>query len=506
MVTPRTERGRPRGPSVERKVRWLTILTTVTANTIGGVIVFVLLVWVLPKPATSAGPSVALVLAMTGGYMGISIPLFTTWSLRMTRRGRLWLHEGRAPTPEEQRALLRSPLHVLFGVATAWAGAALVFGTFSIVTTGVEFGVTVAITVMLGGLTTSVIGYLLAERVLRPAASVALAAAPLDRPALPGVTYRILVAWAVGSGIPSLGIFLASLSTLTQRDFTQTQLAVFGLTLAVISLAVGFLSIMVAARVTAAPINAVRRAMRQLESGDLSARVAVHDGTEVGMLQSGFNRMAEGLEERERIRAVFGQHVGVDVARHALDEAGTNLGGQQRKAAALFVDVIASTELAANVPADVVVSLLNTFFGVVVEVAHEHGGWVNKFQGDGALVVFGAPGEEADAATRALAAARHLAARLMADAPRTPAAIGVSYGAVVAGNVGSDERLEYTVIGDPVNEAARLTEVAKSVPNRVAASSSTLDAAAPDEVTHWRLGEAVVLRGRAEPTVLAHPA
>jgi adenylate cyclase len=171
----------------------------------------------------------------------------------------------------------------------------------------------------------------------------------------------------------------------------------------------------------------------------------------------------------------------------------------------LFVDIIGSTELAARTPAVRVVEALNAFFGVVVEVTEANGGWVNKFQGDAALCVFGLPADDERAATHALAAARTLAARL--DRESLPAAgIGVSAGEVVAGNIGAAHRLEYTVIGDPVNEAARLTELAKREPGRVLAAAAVVAAAGDDEAARWQLGDGVRLRGRSESTRLARPA
>ena len=139
------------------------------------------------------------------------------------------------------------------------------------------------------------------------------------------------------------------------------------------------------------PVNAVRRAMRRVEGGDLDANVTVYDGTELGQLQSGFNTMVAGLQERERIRDLFGRHVGRDVARAAAATGEVRLGGEVRRVAALFVDLVGSTTLAAQRPPGEVVGLLNRLFAVVVEVVEEHGGWVNKFEGDAALAVFGAP-------------------------------------------------------------------------------------------------------------------
>jgi adenylate cyclase len=108
-----------------------------------------------------------------------------------------------------------------------------------------------------------------------------------------------------------------------------------------------------------------------------------------------------------------------------------------------------------------------------------------------------------NAEAEALSAARAMAERLRAEVPECQAGIGVAAGQVVAGNVGAKERFEYTVIGEPVNEAARLCELAKSVPGRLAASASMLDAVSESEKAHWALGDTVTLRGLTEPTRLA---
>jgi adenylate cyclase len=232
--------------------------------------------------------------------------------------------------------------------------------------------------------------------------------------------------------------------------------------------------------------------------------VAVDDASEVGQLEAGFNSMAAGLAERERLRDLFGRHVGRDVARAAL-EGELRLGGELREVAVLFVDVVGSTTLAARRPATEVVALLNSFFQLVVECVERNGGWVNKFEGDAALCVFGAPTDSDDPAGDALAAARELRERLAAALPELEAGIGVSAGRAVAGNVGAEERFEYTVIGDPVNEAARLCELAKRRPEQLLASAAALRRARGAERERWDLGDEVTLRGRDEPTRLALP-
>ena len=152
------------------------------------------------------------------------------------------------------------------------------------------------------------------------------------------------------------------------------------------------------------------------------------------------------------------------------------------------------------------VETLNRFFEIVVEVVTRHGGWVNKFEGDAALCVFGAPTEHPDPASAALAAGRELRRRLSLELDGIEAAIGLSAGRVVAGNIGAAYRYEYTVIGDPVNEAARLTDLAEGQPSRLLASEAISAAPSTREAGRWEFGEPVVLRGRSAATRVAAPA
>ena len=215
--------------------------------------------------------------------------------------------------------------------------------------------------------------------------------------------------------------------------------------------------------------------------------------------------MVAGLREREQLRDLYGRQVGIDVAREALERGGA-LGGETRDVSALFVDVVGSTRLAHRESPERVVALLNEFFNVVVTAVHDRGGLVNKFEGDAALCVFGAPVPQDDHAARALACARELRLRIDELDGGLDAAIGVSCGTVVAGHVGAETRFEYTVVGDPVNEAARLTELAKQHDERLLASGDTVDAAGGDEAAHWTIDGEVTLRGRECPTRVACPA
>jgi class 3 adenylate cyclase len=244
--------------------------------------------------------------------------------------------------------------------------------------------------------------------------------------------------------------------------------------------------------------------MRRIGNGHLDTHVEIYDTSEIGTLQTGFNEMAIGLAERERLHDLFGRHVGRDVARHALEQ-GVALTGRVCISAVLFIDLAGSTAFAALNPPHRVAGLLNTFFALVVETVNRHHGFVNKFEGDAALVIFGAPLPHDDPAGAALACARDLSAELAARTDMLNFGVGVAHGRVFAGNIGAEDRYEYTVIGDPVNEAARLSDLAKTRPHRVLASAVTVSSAAADESAHWSSGEGIWLRGRTSITVIAEP-
>ena len=475
------------------------------ANVAGGVLVFVFIGLVVPVPEEVHGDYGLLL-----RNLAVFLPGLVAAVVFANRRGHAqtmpvwdWYASGRAPTGRERAAALRLPLVQARLSAVIWTAAVVLF-TVANAPASTELAALVAVTVALGGLSSCALTYLLGERLARPLTAAALSAEVPAEPAGPGVAARVLVAWSLTAGVPLLGAAMLAVAALTGANVTATQIAGTVLFLCVIGLAVGLAAMRLTARSIADPIESVRAGLRDVEAGNLSAEVPVFDGSEVGLLQAGFNRMAAGLEERERMRDIFGRHVGQHVAAEAL-RSGLKLGGEEREVAALFIDIVGSTRLATERSATEVVSVLNDFFAVVVAVTEANGGHVNKFEGDAALCVFGAPVSRPDAAADALTAAREMRARLRAEAPSVDVGIGVSAGTAVAGNVGAEERFEYTVIGDPINEAARLCELAKQQPGRVLASEAALQRAAGQESDRWSLGEAVTLRGRADPTRLATP-
>jgi len=357
----------------------------------------------------------------------------------------------------------------------------------------------------LGATATGIIGYLQSERVLRPVAVAALRGGVPENVKAPGVILRQMLSWMLSTAVPLLAIVLAVVADkISWLHATPEILFNPILLLALAALGIGLVSTLLVAMSIADPLRQLRWALSEVQRGNYNAHMQIYDASELGLLQAGFNDMVRDLSERQRLRDLFGRYVGEDVARRAL-ERGTELGGQERDVAVLLVDLVGSTQLAATRPPAEVVHLLNEFFRVVVDTVGRHGGFVNKFQGDAALAIFGAPIEHPDSSGGALAAARELHDELLPVIGSAEFGIGVSAGRAIAGHIGAQARFEYTVIGDPVNEAARLTELAKLESGHVLGSAIAVSGALDAEALCWDVGEVVELRGRTAPTQLARP-
>ncbi|HEY3000605.1 MAG TPA: adenylate/guanylate cyclase domain-containing protein [Acidimicrobiales bacterium] len=447
----------------------------------------------LPPLLQVLGPVVPLALLVVPAYR---------WSQRTFSRTMAWAVEGRTPTEAERFAVLREPWGQALRPLVFWVVGAVLYPLLSwIVGADAVTMVRVAEGTLIGGVTTSALAYLMIERSFRPLFAPVLDGLPAGRrPRAPGVRLRLLLTWAIGSGVPLLAIALVLL-----LDGDEIPLYALAL-LAVVGLGAGFIATVSSARSVAEPLDGLRAALARVGAGDLDVGLVVDDGGEVGEVQAGFNRMVDGLRERRQIQDLFGRHVGRQVATQAL-ERGTGLRGEQADASVVVIDLVGSTAMAEVLPPDDVVDTLNDFFDVVVRAVDGQGGWVNKFEGDGALCIFGVPGAQPDHAARALRAARLLTLAVGGLADRHPglaAGIGVSSGQVVAGNVGTEARYEYTVIGPAVNEAARLTEVAKGRAVKVLASGEAVHRAG-GEADRWRDVGTVALRGRQAPTVIFAP-
>lgn len=485
------------------RVRILLVLTLLASNAVGVAVSAVLILFVLPGPNLLSAPFLLPNAIVVPVYVGLATLVGLAWVHSAVTRRIRWFFDGRDPTDRERVRTMRLPGRVTLIQGFLWIlGAVIITATYGVIDT--EAIPMVGFTIVFAGMVVCGAAYLFADFGLRPVAAVALSSGKAPRSRYLGAMTRLRVAWALGSGVPIAGLLIVAIYTLAGRAMSVHHLAVVVIVLAGTSLLAGFLLISLATGSMLSPIRSVRWAMADVTAGRLSRRVVVYDGTELGELQRGFNQMAAGLQERERLRDLFGRHVGREVAR-AAELHDPELGGRDSQVGVIFVDIIGSTEMAVRSDAADVVEVLNRFFAVVVETVEEYDGIVDSFLGDAALVVFGAPRAMADPATAAIACARTLAARLPERVPGCRAGIGASFGDVVAGYVGSDDRLEYTVIGDAVNEAARLCELAKGFDGLVLASGAAVGQADAAEAERWESAGSQVVRGRDEPTELCVP-
>lgn len=490
--------------STARRVRVQLLLTIplLIANLIGITMVVVLAGFVLPGPTVFTQELLLVNSVFTPLCAALALAVGTAWGTVAGVRSMGWATDPEhVPTPAEQQVTVSAPRWMVLQQALLW--------TLTLTALTVVYGVLepalipkVVLAIGAAAIVVCANSYLIIEFALRPVTARVLAADPHRRRGI-GVFGRTMLSWFVGVGVPVTLTMTVAIWALADPAVSKARLAVCMLCFGGSALVFGLILMAQVVAATVAPIKGVRQALRRVENGDLDAEIALYDGTELGELQSGFNTMVHGLRERAMIEDLFGKHVGHDVAMAAIASQPV-LGGTETEAAALFIDIIGSTTMAATLPAPEIVGILNRFFDIVVDEVERHGGLLNKFEGDAALAVFGTPVPLDDLAGSALSCGRAIQRRLH-GASDLDAGIGVAAGRVVAGNVGTHNRYEFTVIGDAVNEAARLCELSKQYDERLLTSATTLAAAADSESAQWILGETVTLRGRLKPTQVALP-
>jgi adenylate cyclase len=428
----------------------------------------------------------------------IAVGIASTFSLAPTLR---WFLAGDEPTKDQREGAMKLAGRQSAILIAAWAFSAAVMALLNR-TGGSALLLPLLIGVLLGGPAAAGTGLLLSQRTLRPIMFAATRDAT-PRLAVPGVFARLVLMWFLCSAVPvgviATFVVLRSYGWLIQRSAT---LDVPILVMSLAALILGLPTMILTSRSIADPLGEVVDAMAQVEHGHMETRVGAYERSQIGRLQTGFNRMVTGLAERDRLRDLFGRYVGTDVARRAIEE-GAQLSGDVVEAAVLYIDLVGSTQLAESRPPQEVAEVLNDFFRIVVGAVDERQGLINKFAGDAALAVFGAPLRMSSPASAALATARALATKLR----QLPVdfGIGVSAGRVFAGNIGAENRYEYTVIGDAVNEAARLADLAKTAESRVLCSAAAIEHADEAERGQWSASHSTVLRGRSEATQISVP-
>ena len=276
----------------------------------------------------------------------------------------------------------------------------------------------------------------------------------------------------------------------------------------------------VVGRLIRKPLERIVTATTAVAGGDLQARVGIDRHDELGILGAHFDRMAAGLQERERIRAIFGRYVSEEVARAVLasPEAG-GLGGDLREVTVLFGDLRGYSTIAEHLPPTEVIAIVNRYLDVMGTLVDDHAGCVLELLGDGILAVFGAPVRADDHAARAVACAEAMQARLASlnrewEATGQARAwqarglatlgmrIGVHSGRVVAGNIGGATRMKYAVLGDTVNVASRIEALNKELATTLLFSDAVRARLPADVQARAEPRGEHLLKGRGQPVTV----
>lgn len=228
------------------------------------------------------------------------------------------------------------------------------------------------------------------------------------------------------------------------------------------------------------PIKELNKAMKKVAIGEIETKAHIISSDEVGSLAKGFNLMTSGLRDRENIKRIFGHYVSTEI-RDEILSGSFELGGQNVEATVLFADIRDFTTLSENNKPEKILAILNSYFTEMVEAITQNGGIVDKFIGDAIMAYFGPPKYEGNHAEQALAAAKEMLSRLdsynlMQESkglPKINIGIGINTGELIMGNIGSENRREFTIIGDTVNTASRIEGITKIYHKNILYSEAT---------------------------------
>ncbi len=253
-------------------------------------------------------------------------------------------------------------------------------------------------------------------------------------------------------------------------------------------------------------LGRVNVALKKLEQQEYVHVDTLRTGDELEDLADGFNTMVDGLKERDKLKSTFGKYMTASVMEHLMNGK-VALGGKTLQVTILFTDIRSFTTISENMDAQALVGLLNEYFTDMVGIVMEEEGVVDKYIGDAIMAVFGAPVPKPNDAINAVRAAvrmRHALAKLNVRLGARGVAplrtgIGIHTGEVVAGNIGSEARMEYTVIGDAVNLASRLESSTKELGVSILISEDTYELV-KDKVVAQKVRE-ITVKGRAQPVM-----
>ncbi|MDH4224137.1 MAG: HAMP domain-containing protein, partial [Deltaproteobacteria bacterium] len=277
--------------------------------------------------------------------------------------------------------------------------------------------------------------------------------------------------------------YLGDIQVGISLDFIEEQISKEKLFILMMSLGIILLAVGVAVYLGigfSRPISELVTATHEISEGNLHFRVHIAQNDELGDLGKAFNIMAGDLHKKALMEKSFGSYVSPEILEMILDNPENPwVKGTRNQASVVFTDVRGFTAFSEVTEPEVVVESLNEYFSIGTDVVLEYNGYIDKFIGDAILAVFGVPVSQEDHAMRAVKASFEMQERLMDAAKKkgiellAKIGIGINSGVVVAGNIGSTKKMEYTVIGDTVNTASRLNGLAGN--GEVVISKDTLD-------------------------------
>lgn len=245
------------------------------------------------------------------------------------------------------------------------------------------------------------------------------------------------------------------------------------------------------------PITALVAGTEAVAGGDLETRVDIKNRDELGTLGDAFNRMVEGLRMRDLYKRQFERYVSHQIADKILEHPEqTFWQGERKKATILFADIRGFTSMSEKLPPEQLLSRLNTFLATMIDIVFRYDGTLDKFIGDAVMAVFGAPVSFGNDALRAVQAGLAMQEAVSTMEGMWQIGIGISTGEVIVGNIGSEQRLEYSAIGDDVNVASRLEGLNKEYNTKILMSRSTYEDV--KNFINARLVGEVAIRGKTE--------
>lgn len=322
-----------------------------------------------------------------------------------------------------------------------------------------------------------------------------------------GDTYQTLTVQLTDTAAGSIHAVLQR--ALSEHMVPYGRLQVILMFLSALSLAITLIGAMRIARRITKPVTQLADAARLMSKGEYASTIKTSEGDEIGELATAFNTMAKGMAERDTVRDILGKVTSQAVAEQLLSQQ-IELGGEEREVTVLFADIRNFTQLCETLTPTQTLALLNRYLTEIDTVIEANDGVIDKYTGDGVMALFGAPIARADDAGRAMQAAMTIVARIsqlgrqLAEEglPHPDIGIGINTARVIAGNIGSASRLNYTVLGDGVNLAARLEGLTKRYQVPIVAGEKTR--ARLDKLV-WRELDKVRVKGKTVPVRIYQP-